>query len=71
MVINGNIKLAAKYGAVTTVVLNGGERIVGRMMKLFKNAVELKGCRFYGDTMITDVTSRFNFSELKTLTVEI
>ena len=70
MTINGNLKLAARLGSTTTLVTNNGERVVGRMMKLFKNAVEVKGCRFYGQRMVEDVTSRFMFSECQSMTVE-
>jgi len=70
MTINGNLKLAVRLGATTTVVTSSGERVVGRMMKLFKNAVEVKGCRFYGERMVEDVTSQFLFSECHSMTVE-
>jgi len=70
MIINGNLKLAARLGATTTLVTNSGERVVGRMMKLFKNAVEVKGCRFYGQRMVEDVTSRVLFSDCQSMTVE-
>lgn len=75
MTINGNVKLAARLGATTTLVTNSGERVVGRMMKLFKNAVEVKGCRTYPNPdgthrMASDVLSRFLFSECQSMTVE-
>jgi hypothetical protein len=75
MTINGNLKLAVRLGATTTLVANNGERVVGRMMKLFKNAVEVKGFREYKNNdgtirMVSDVTSRFLFSECQSMTVE-
>jgi hypothetical protein len=70
MTINGNMKLAAHLGATTTIVTCGGERVVGRMVKLFKNAVEISGCRFYGERMVEDVVSRFLFSDVTSITVE-
>ena len=70
MIINGNLKLAAHLGACTTILTTSGERFVGNMTKLLKNAVEIKGCVFRGQTMVTDITSQFLFVNVKSITVE-